>query len=126
MGERQGKYDLEDRTFRFALSVRKCVSGCRWTPTQWTDVNQLLRASGSVPANYGEANNSVSAADFLHRIRIAKKEANECRLWTRLLSATCESETTCSVLSDIHQEAAELVRILATIDRNAAQRKPET
>ncbi len=126
MEERQGKYDLDDRTFRFALSVRQCVADCRWSPTQWTDVNQLLRASGSVPANYGEANNSVSTADFLHRIRIAKKEAHECRLWTRLLCATCDSESISSVLAAIEQEASELVRIFATIDRNAAKRKSES
>lgn len=114
-----GKYDLDERTFQFALSVRRCIGANRWSREQWTDVDQLLRASGSVPANYGEANNSVSSPDFHHRIRIAKKEANECKLWSRLLAATTTTEPAITALRDIHREAGELVRILATIDRNA-------
>lgn len=119
MGGNNGKYDLDERTFQFALLVRQCVAENRWSRVQWSDVDQILRASGSVAANYGEANNAVSTPDFQHRIRIAKKEANECKLWSRLLAATRTDEPTIETLRSIFREADELVRILATIDRNS-------
>ena len=114
-----GEYDLEERTFQFALAVRHCISDNRWTRAQWPDINQLLRSSGSVPANYGEANNSVSKPDFLHRIRTSKKESNESKIWLRLLGATTPDETTKTTLRTLYREADELTRILATIERNS-------
>jgi len=65
MEPRDSKYDLEERTFKFALAVRACISSSRWNRAQWTDVDQILRSSGSVAANYVEANNAVSKADFI-------------------------------------------------------------
>lgn len=112
-------FDLEERTFRFALAVRHCVSDFRSSRSQWTDVDQLLRSSGSVAANYTEANNAVSKPDFLHRIRIAKKEASETKLWLRLLGETTKEETLKTILRPLFKESDELTRILATILKNA-------
>jgi four helix bundle protein len=113
------RYDLEERTFQFALGVRRCVAGVKWTREQWTDVDQMLRASGSIAANYIEANNAVSKPDFRFRIRISKKEASECRLWLRLLAETSHDEPLTQMLHTLHKEADELARILAAILRNS-------
>ena len=114
-------YDLEERTFQFALAGRTCISGSKWTRVQWSDVDQVLRSSGSVAANYTEANNAVSKPDFLLRIRISKKEASETKLWLRLLGATSPDETTKTTLRALFKEADELTRILATILRNSSK-----
>jgi four helix bundle protein len=45
---------------------------------------QLIRASGSQAANYIEANEALSKKDFLHRVRVCRKETKECGLWLRL------------------------------------------
>jgi four helix bundle protein len=119
MEEREPAYDLEERTFQFALTVRSCISASQWTRTQWSDCDQLLRSSGSVAANYIEANNAVSKPDFLFRIRIAKKEASESKLWLRLLGETAENEFTKSTLRTLFKGSDELTRILATILRNS-------
>ena len=119
MEEREPAYDLEERTFQFALEVRSCISASQWTRTQWSDCDQLLRSSGSVAANYIEANNAISKPDFLFRIRIAKKEASESKLWLRLLGETSENESTKSTLRTLFKESDELTRILATILRNS-------
>jgi len=88
MSEETSAYDLEERTFQFALSIRRCISKTQWKKEQWTDVDQLLRSSGSVAANYIEANNAISKPDFLHRLRISKKrpaKANSgCVFWGKL------------------------------------------
>ncbi|GAA5124226.1 four helix bundle protein [Luteolibacter yonseiensis] len=112
-------YDLEERTFKFALDIRRCVGGTKWSREQWTDVDQLLRSSGSVAANYIEANNAVSKSDFLFRIRLSKKEASECRLWLRLLGETSDQESLKQSLRTLYKESDELARILATILRKS-------
>jgi four helix bundle protein len=119
MDGKKPAYDLEERTYQFALGIRRCIGSVKWTREQWTDVDQVLRSSGSVAANYIEANNAVSRADFLHRIRISKKEASECRLWLRLVGETSQAESVKQTLADFHKEADELARILATILRNS-------
>lgn len=113
------EYDLEERTFQFALAVRNCISCNRWGRAQWTDIDQVLRSSGSVGSNYTEANNSVSKADFIFRIKLSKKESRETMFWLRLLGESTQNETTKNTLRSLYKEADELTRILATILRNS-------
>ena len=77
--------DLEDRTFRFAESVRAFVKPLPRTVSNAEDVRQLVRASGSVAANWIEADEALSKKDFLMRVKICRKEAKECRLFLRLI-----------------------------------------
>jgi len=49
------------------------------------DVPQLVRASGSVGANYIEANDALSRKDFKMRVKISRKESKESRYWLRLV-----------------------------------------
>jgi len=113
------EYDLEERTFRFALAVRRCVAGRKWSREQWTDVDQVLRSSGSIAANYIEANNAVSKPDSMLRLRISKKEASESRLWLRLFGETSTDPELIQTLRTLYKESDELCRILATTLRNS-------
>ena len=79
------KYDLEERTFQFARRVRRFLKQIPKTVGNHEDGKQLIRASGSVGANYIEANESLSDKDFLFRVKICRKEAKESRYWLRLL-----------------------------------------
>ncbi len=74
---RNGQYDLEDRTFIFAQNVRVFGKQLPKTLANIEDTKQVVRASGSVGANYIEANESLSKKDFLMRIKICRKEAKE-------------------------------------------------
>ncbi|WP_372845383.1 four helix bundle protein [Pontiella sp.] len=47
----------------------------------------MVRSSGSVAANYIEANEALSKKDFLMRVKICRKEAKESKLWLRLIKA---------------------------------------
>lgn len=113
------KFDLDERTFRLALSVRSCVSAHNWSRVQWRDVDQLLRSSGSVAANYVEADNAVSKTDFFYRIRVSKKECVETRLWLRLLGATSTEDAPRESLRALYREADELIKIFGAILRKA-------
>lgn len=65
----------------------------------------MVRSSGSIGANYLEANEAISKKDFLHRLRIAKKEARETIYWLRLLDAP----------DALIKEASELMHILGAV-----------
>lgn len=67
-------YDLEERTFKFSDNVRSFIGKLPNSLRYSSDVKQLLRSSGSVAANYIEANESLSKKDFFHRIKSAVKK----------------------------------------------------
>ena len=66
------RYDLEDRTLAFAHTVRAFIKTLPRTLSNLEDLRQLTRASGSVGANYIEANESLSRRDFVMRINTVK------------------------------------------------------
>ena len=78
-------YDLEERTEEFARKVRVVVRKFPKTLANNEDCKQLVRASGSVGANYIEANDALSKKDFVMRIKISRKEAKETGCWLRLV-----------------------------------------
>jgi len=109
------KFDLEERSFLFAKNVRAFAKDLLRSVTSIEDAKQLVRSSGSVGANYIEANESVGKKDFLFRIRIARKEAKESKYWLRLIEAhTASIEKQRAALE---QEATELMLILSSIMR---------
>ncbi len=75
--------DLEERTAEFAEAVRAFVRRLPRTVSNIEDVKQLVRASGSVPANCIEANEALGNKDRVMKFRISRKEAKECQLWLR-------------------------------------------
>jgi four helix bundle protein len=75
--------DLKDRKFEFAQLVRTFVKQLPRTLSNTEDVKQLVRASGSVAANWIEADEALSKKDFLMHVKICRKEAKESRLFLR-------------------------------------------
>src|SRR5881296_1650509 len=106
--------DLEERTFRFAMSVRAFVKQLPRTVSNTEDVRQLVRASGSVAANWIEADEALSKKDFLMRVKICRKEAKESRLFLRLVDTglTKNNGTDRDALAS---EAGELTLIFSSI-----------
>ncbi|NLX24598.1 MAG: four helix bundle protein [Lentisphaerae bacterium] len=104
-------YDLEERTFEFARDVRAFVRKVVKDIPNIEDCKQVVRSSGSVAANYIEANEALSKKDFLMRAKICRKEAKESRLWLKLILA----EQTESERSRLEKEANELTHIFGAI-----------
>lgn len=110
-------YDLEIRTFQFAKKVRNLVNLLPKTIQNREDCAQLIRSSGSIGANYIEANESLSKKDFLMRIKISRKEAKETTYWLRLI------ETPPTLIQEqeaLLKEATELMMILSSIMRKSS------
>ena len=115
-GENQKPYDLEERAHLFAKEVRAYFTRLPRTDGNVIDGRQLIRSSGSIGANYIEANEALGKKDFVHRLRIARREAKESRWWLRLLD-TQEDATLESTRAALIQEATELTSILSAMLR---------
>lgn len=111
------KYDLEERTALFAEEVIGLVRQIPLTSINKRIIEQLVGASGSVGANYCEANEAESKKDFVHKISIAKKEAKETKHWLRLLQ-TAQPELE-EILAPLGKEAQELILIFSAIIRTS-------
>jgi len=111
------RFDLEERTFQFARRTRAFVKTLAKTIGNVEDARQVIRSSGSVGANYIEANEALSKKDFLLHIKICRKEAKESRYWLRLIEA-CDASTA-SERESLVQEAQELMNILGSIVRKS-------
>ncbi len=110
------RFDLEERTERFAISVRLFAKSLT-NQRQFSDIDQLIRSSGSVGANYIEANEALGKKDFLMRIRISLKEAKESAYWLRLIDVGAGEEFL-REKQRLHEEALSLVKIFGSILRN--------
>ena len=105
-------YDLGERTKRFARRVREYVKSLPRSLANIEDAKQLVRSSGSVGANYIEAEESLSRKDFVMRIKICRKEAKESRCWLELIDA---KEDQANETKSLAQEALELTKIFGAI-----------
>ncbi len=110
------QYDLEDRTLQFAKDIRIFVRNLPKDIPNMEDIKQITRSSGSVGANYIEANDSLSKKDFLMRIKISKKECKETLYWLQLLDTVENMETE---RLRLQREATEIMNILGAILRNS-------
>ncbi len=77
--------ELEDRFENFAKSVRDFCRKLKWDIINLEYIRQLIRASGSVGANYIEASDDLGKADEKMKIKIARREAKESAYWLRLI-----------------------------------------
>ena len=107
------KYDLEERTLEFAKEI---IRLCKKLPKDVINlklIDQLIRSSGSVGANYIEAGESLSKKDFAYRIRITRKECKETTYWLQLIK-----EANMNFEEEIYsciQESRELRNIFTSI-----------
>jgi four helix bundle protein len=110
---KQKSYDLGERTLEFAKGI---IRLCKSLPKDTINrelVAQLVRAGGSVGANYREGNDALSKKDFFYRMRTTRKEAKECHYWLQLVvEANPEFKNSAESLL---KEAEELKRIFSAI-----------
>ncbi len=106
------KYDLEDRTLNFAKRICAYVNKLPKIIPNAENGRQLVRAAGSVGANYIEANECLSKKDFIMRIKISRKEAKESRFFLELTEPFPEELKEKAALI---QESSELTKIFGSI-----------
>jgi len=78
------KYDLEERTAIFGEEIIKFCKELPKNEITKPIINQLIKCGASVGANYCEADDAESKADFKHKIGICKKESRESKHFLRM------------------------------------------
>ncbi len=72
--ENKKTYDLEERTYLFAKNCRLLVTSLDRTISNNEDVRQLVRSSGSIAANYIEANEKLGDKDLCSGLKLQEKK----------------------------------------------------
>jgi four helix bundle protein len=101
--------DLKKRTKRFAID---CWQLCKQFPQSRefnAYVNQLIRSSSSVGANYRAANRAKSDKDFINKLKIVEEETDESMYWLELFIEI--SEVNHKEINRLILEANELLAI---------------
>jgi four helix bundle protein len=110
------QFDLEERTLRFAKSAREFIKKLPKSIPNIEDGKQLIRSTGSVGANYIEANEALSKKDFVLRIKICRKESKESGYWLKLIDTNGNPELE-KERNELVREATELTNIFGSIIR---------
>jgi four helix bundle protein len=106
-------FELEDRCLEFARRAQDYVRKLPKDLPNQENGKQLTRSSGSVGANYIEANEALSKKDFVMRIKISKKEAKESRYWLVLTKPSSDNQE--KEKGDLIIESEELMKIFGAI-----------
>ena len=108
------RYDLDERTKKFAIDVRIFLRKVAKTRSNIEDGKQLIRSSGSVGANYIGASESLSKKDFYYRIKLCRKEIKESIFFLHLID-TYDSNSLKLERKSLINEGTELMKIFGSI-----------
>jgi four helix bundle protein len=107
------KESIYDKSFQFAIDIIKLTKKIKEEQKEYIMSKQLMRSATSVGANIREANNAESKADFIHKLSISQKEADESIYWIELLYAT--NYINKEEFDSTNTKAVELIKIIKAI-----------
>ena len=111
---------LEDKSFAFALKIVRQCEFLQQERKEFILSKQLLRSGTAIGALLAEGKYAQSRMDFINKLSISLKEANETKYWLRLLKETgyLQEETAINLLSDIET----IIRMLASSVKTSKER----
>tara|TARA_R110000868_G_C10439699_1_gene725201 strand:+ start:124 stop:489 length:366 start_codon:yes stop_codon:yes gene_type:complete len=108
---------IEEKSFQFALMTIQTVKKIQEDKREYILSKQLMRSGTSIGAMVREAEHAESKKDFIHKMAIGLKEANETRYWLELLfKSEYIDHNNYEVLLD---ESTQIVRLLAAIVKSS-------
>ncbi|MCX5748768.1 MAG: four helix bundle protein [Candidatus Saganbacteria bacterium] len=113
--------EIQDRTLRFAVQIVKFIKRISKNPSINIINDQLLRSAASIGANMTEADSACSKKDFINKVFIAKKEAQETEYWLKIMKEAelINNADNKKELENITSECREIILILAAIIRKS-------
>ena len=108
-----------EKSFHFAIRIVNLYKYMCAEKSEYVMSKQLLRCGTSIGANVAEAQRAQSTADFVSKMKIALKEANEAKYWLQLLHDT--KYITDKEFTSIHDDLVEILRILTAICKHYPQ-----
>ena len=111
---------IKEKSFNFALRSIKLYKYLVEEKKEYILSKQLLRSGTSVGALIRESEQAESKADFIHKLAISLKEANESEYWIELLfhSEFIDEKSYNSILSDLKELLKLLTSIIKTTKNN--------
>ncbi|MDD3488559.1 MAG: four helix bundle protein [Bacteroidia bacterium] len=111
---------VKNKSYAFALRIIKAYRFLSTEQKEFVLSKQLLRSGTAIGALIKEAEHGESKADFIHKMNIALKEANETEYWLMLLhdSDYLESKVFESVVEDCREIIKLLISIIKTSKKN--------
>ena len=109
---------VADKSFEFAVRIVNLGKYLRYDKKEYVLSKQLLRSGTSIGANVHEGRRAQTRADFLAKMSIAPKEANETHYWLRLLYRT--EYLTKKEFRSLEADVDEILRILTAICKTTA------
>ena len=111
------KEEFIEKCIAFAVKVNKLRKYLREKQHEYNNSDQIQRSGTSIGANYSEACDAESKADFVHKLQIALKETNETIYWLKVLyrSELMSQEQ----YDDLMKDADELYRVLTASVKSA-------
>ena len=107
---------LKNKSFAFALRIVKLYKFLVEEEKEYIMSKQLLRSGTAIGALVREAEHAESKADFIHKLSISLKEANETEYWIDLLFYSDFIEE--KIYNSIINDCKELLRLLISIIKN--------
>ena len=110
------RFDIYARVFRFGIEVAALINKLPKDLVLLEYSKQLVRSSGSVGANLEEADGALSRKDFINKVGISRREAQESHHWLRLVSSrVSEKELYKQEIELLIRESKEIALILSSI-----------
>lgn len=110
---------LKKRTIHFTIAIIHFLQDKKFNFYYQRIFSQLIASSSSIGANYAEALVSESKQDFLHKIRICRKEASETIYWLEIIKVIFPQRQ--SEITVLAQEATEFLLIFSKISGKRSQ-----
>ena len=112
---------ITEKSFQFAIRIVKLHKYLRTEKDEYTLSKQILRSGTSIGANVRESRNAQSTADFVNKLSIALKEADETAYWLELLVESNTIDQT--IFNSLYNDNKELIALLTSIIKTT--RKPD-
>jgi four helix bundle protein len=110
---------VQDKSYAFSLKV---IELCRFLMDQKKEYilsKQLCRSGTSIGANVEEAVHAPTKKDFIYKMSISLKEANETRYWIRLIIDSCYDAHKQNEFRDLLSDSNELIALLTSIIKSS-------
>jgi len=122
-GELRMENVVRDKSFAFALRIVKLSKYLQTEKNEYVISKQVLRSGTAIGALVREAEQAQSKADFINKMSIALKEANETDYWIELLYQSSEIDN--PSYRSIQPEIQELIKLLVSIIKTSKENKHE-
>ena len=102
---------IQEKTFAFAIRIVNLYKYLVAEKKEFVLSKQLLRSGTSIGANVREAQNAESDADFIHKLKIAAKEADETEYWLIL----CQRSRNYPEIGNLSVQLQSIIKVLSKI-----------